>query len=55
MYGASEKKLHNDVIKESPLEWQKYANKMHPGQYVLKNWKEITSEEYKSFKKEGIS
>jgi hypothetical protein len=51
MYGASEKKLHNDVIKESPLEWQKYANKMHPSQYVLKNWKEINREEYESFKK----
>jgi hypothetical protein len=51
MYGASEKVLQNDVIKESPLEWQKYANKMHSGQYVLKNWKEISREEYESFKK----
>jgi len=49
MYGASEKTLENMVIDEHPLEWQKYANKSHRGQYILKDWKEITEEEYKKF------
>jgi hypothetical protein len=50
MYGASEKTLNNTVIDEHPLEWQKYANKSHPGQYILKDWKEISKEEYQMYK-----
>jgi len=46
MYGASEKTLENKVIDEHPLEWEKYANKSYPGQYKLKDWKEISKEEY---------
>jgi len=50
IYGASEKTLENNVINEHPLEWQKSANKSYPGQYILKDWKEITKEEYEMHK-----
>lgn len=50
MYGESEKTLCNDVINENPSEWQKYANKSHPGQYVLTDWREITKAEYDAFR-----
>ena len=49
MYGASEKRLSNTVIKERPLQWQKDADKRYPGQYVLKTWKEITKKEYEEY------
>jgi len=50
MYGASEKTLENAVIDEHPLEWQKYSNKSYPGQYKLKDWEEISKEEYQKHK-----
>lgn len=49
-YGASEKTLENDVFDEHPLKWFREANKRYPGQYVLKDWKEITEEEYELYK-----
>lgn len=52
MYGASQKTLENDVIIDHPSKWQKEANKSYPGQYVLKDWKEITKEEYDKFREE---
>jgi hypothetical protein len=51
MYGTSEKSLENDVIGIHPFEWQKQADILHPEQYVLTNWKEITKEEYNIFNK----
>jgi hypothetical protein len=54
MYGASEKTLTNDVIEENPLKWQRRVEKSHPGQYVLKDWKEISKEEYKEYKRGRI-
>jgi hypothetical protein len=50
MYGANEKTLENAVIDEHPLEWEKYTNKSYPGQYKLKDWKELTKEEYETYK-----
>lgn len=50
MYGASEKLSYNDAIDHHPFEWQKHGNKSYPGQYILKDWKEISKEEYEAFK-----
>lgn len=46
MYGASEKELKNGVINRHPLQWQKECNASYPGQYILKDWKQITREHY---------
>jgi hypothetical protein len=53
MYGASEKVIQNDVIDEHPLTWQRYANKMHPNQYVLISWHEVGKQDYDNVREES--
>jgi hypothetical protein len=50
MYGASEKTIQNDVTDEHPFEWEKSSNKLYPKQYKLIDWREISKEEYETYK-----
>ena len=49
LYGEKAKEERNQAIEEHPLSWQKEANRWYPGRYVLKDWKEISKEEFEKF------
>lgn len=48
-YGASEKKIYNDVIDKDPVMWIIDMRKECPDRYALISWYEITKEQYDRF------
>lgn len=53
MFGKGVKTLDHDVITDHPSVWARHAHKAYPGQYVLKDWREITKEQYDNFREFG--